>query len=166
MRRVSEQAWETKDLEADNRRQNDLILATIDPETVTDTESNGPDDTRTPSEISNPLKDQQQDVISADEKNLVDGYLKVGRAIRVPLHIRRTLDQYYYLGMDSTKQRDEDQVVAKRPLSEILKNLNNSDTQRPSDPEVIMVDQLWLWIIDKGINSLARISNSQSLTLH
>jgi len=121
-----------------------------------------------------------RDMTSADG-NLINAYLFHGS----PLHIRRTLDQFYYLGMDSTEKRDEDQVVAKPPLSEMLKNITKGgdeahnvgtppDSMLPkifqnlakrkdpapsnvtqgnggsTDPNIIMVDQLWLWIIDQG----------------
>jgi hypothetical protein len=82
--------------------------------------------------------------------------------------------------MDSTEARDEDQVFAKKPISETLKILDNTaklknSSQRAgknshkisgeltramkystnqevgtTDPNIMMVDQLWLWIIDEG----------------
>ncbi|KAF8853541.1 hypothetical protein BDZ45DRAFT_75687 [Acephala macrosclerotiorum] len=53
-----------------------------------------------------------------------------------PLHVRRTLDQYYYHSMLDTKRRDIDQVVSRYQKDQ---NLN---------PKVIsMVDQLWLWVL-------------------
>ncbi|KAK0654156.1 hypothetical protein QBC41DRAFT_60894 [Cercophora samala] len=58
-----------------------------------------------------------------------------------PLHPRRTLEQYYYWTADDTTQRDRQQVVYRA-------------TQMRSDPEaiprVVMVDQLWLWILDEN----------------
>ncbi|KAF7533567.1 hypothetical protein G7054_g6956 [Neopestalotiopsis clavispora] len=53
-----------------------------------------------------------------------------------PLHVRRTLDQYYFLTLDNTSERDRDQVVYRgtRSLS--------------STTRVVMVDQLWMWILD------------------
>ncbi|KAF3015892.1 hypothetical protein E8E14_009873 [Neopestalotiopsis sp. 37M] len=53
-----------------------------------------------------------------------------------PLHIRRTLDQYYFLTLDNTSERDRDQVVYRGTRSLSL-------TTR-----VVMVDQLWMWILD------------------
>jgi hypothetical protein len=56
-----------------------------------------------------------------------------------PLHIRRTLEQYYYWTTEDTGPRDRKQVVYR-------------GTRLRRDPEalprVIMVDQLWLWILD------------------
>ncbi|ETS77767.1 hypothetical protein PFICI_09829 [Pestalotiopsis fici W106-1] len=53
-----------------------------------------------------------------------------------PLHVRRTLDQYYFLTLDNTSERDRDQVVYRGTRSLSL-------TTR-----VVMVDQLWMWILD------------------
>lgn len=56
------------------------------------------------------------------------------------LHIRRTLDQSYFLNLEDTSKRDSDQVVyrATRLPWHIPGNLTR----------VVMVDQLWLWILD------------------
>lgn len=50
-------------------------------------------------------------------------------------HPRRSLDQYYYSKLPDTTQRDRDQVVSK-----YMKDLSG-------EPKMIMVDQLWLWIL-------------------
>ncbi len=61
--------------------------------------------------------------------------------VKRPLHLRRTLDQFYYSHGDDTGDRDYDQVVAKYgPLKE----------GRP----ILTVDQLWLWIIGKSESPL------------
>ncbi|KAI1765767.1 hypothetical protein GGR53DRAFT_488981 [Hypoxylon sp. FL1150] len=65
---------------------------------------------------------------------IVNAYLKSNP----PLHPRRTLDQFFYHGID-TSARDTDQVVY-RYCKE------NND-----EPKVFMVDQLWLWIIGKDL---------------
>ncbi|KAK3059761.1 hypothetical protein LTS18_010107, partial [Coniosporium uncinatum] len=57
-----------------------------------------------------------------------------------PLHIRRTLDQFYYHSID-TAERDQDQVVYR-----YCKN-----PERNLEPKVFFVDQLWLWIIGEGL---------------
>lgn len=56
-----------------------------------------------------------------------------------PLHARRTLDQSYYWKLQNTDGRDEDQVVYR----ETKQGKNILRTSR-----VIMVDQLWLYILD------------------
>lgn len=58
-----------------------------------------------------------------------------------PLHIRRTLDQFYFHTLDDTSARDCDQVV-------------HRGTRGAKDhTRIIMVDQLWLWILDDSILS-------------
>ncbi|KAL9110589.1 MAG: hypothetical protein Q9227_004947 [Pyrenula ochraceoflavens] len=54
------------------------------------------------------------------------------------LHVRRTLDQFFYHGID-TDRRDRDQVVYR-----YCKEQNQ-------EPKVFMVDQLWLWILGNGL---------------
>lgn len=82
---------------------------------------------------------------SANEKNrspdekLIHTYLHQ----KPYMHIRRTLDQYYYHTMKDTTERDEDQVVyryAKKMWPDENESVHN----------ILMVDQLWLWILDGG----------------
>ena len=54
-----------------------------------------------------------------------------------PLHPRRTLDQFFYHGID-TSIRDTDQVVYRYCK------------RHGAEPRLFMVDQLWLWILGKG----------------
>ena len=82
-----------------------------------------------------------------------------------PLHCRRTLDQYGYPSLRNTKVRDRDQILYKRTrpkIDEVPKEFNRSklhgarSTGRKQSTlvmddgvaKVLMVDQLWLWIID------------------
>lgn len=51
-----------------------------------------------------------------------------------PVHIRRTLDQSYYWTLKDTSSRDRDQVVYR--------------ATKDQNPRIVMVDQLWLWILD------------------
>ncbi|CAJ2504127.1 Uu.00g115210.m01.CDS01 [Anthostomella pinea] len=55
-----------------------------------------------------------------------------------PLHPRRTLDQFFYHGID-TSARDTDQVVYRYCKRHSI------------ETKVFMVDQLWLWIIGKDL---------------
>ena len=71
----------------------------------------------------------------ADEK-LILAYLWG----RDPLHVRRTLDQYYYYILRDTTRRDNDQVVSR----ELEKQYGRKQRL------VIIVDQLWLWTLDGG----------------
>jgi hypothetical protein len=85
-----------------------------------------------------------------------------------PVHCRRTLDQYGYPSLRNTSVRDGDQVLYKRTKPEVdpqifkdatTKNklhTNRSLASRRSGTtntdefaaRVLMVDQLWLWIMD------------------
>ncbi|KAI0107804.1 hypothetical protein GGR51DRAFT_142245 [Nemania sp. FL0031] len=70
---------------------------------------------------------------------LIRGYLTpVSPGEAGALQIRRTLDQYYYTHLD-TSHRDKDQVVY-RYSHGILCSIK---------PKLFMVDQLWLWVINK-----------------
>ncbi|EYB22104.1 hypothetical protein FG05_09117 [Fusarium graminearum] len=53
-------------------------------------------------------------------------------------HVRRTLDQYYYHDLESTRERDRDQVLSRSACQKHL----------PAESKVLaMVDQLWLWVL-------------------
>jgi hypothetical protein len=54
-----------------------------------------------------------------------------------PLHVRRTLDQFYFHTLEDTRARDCDQVVHR-----------GTRTALDGTTRIIMVDQLWLWILD------------------
>jgi hypothetical protein len=56
----------------------------------------------------------------------------------LPLHPRRTLDQFYYSHLPDTSERDGDQTVTRMTAGD------------PGGPKLIMVDQLWMWIIDES----------------
>jgi hypothetical protein len=65
-------------------------------------------------------------------EKFLSAYLRDGHQ----LHIRRTLDQYYYHTLPNTEERDKDQVVS-RYYNKFPK-LTRVTT---------MVDQLWLWVL-------------------
>ena len=58
---------------------------------------------------------------------------------RHPLHIRRTLAQYYYT-LENIDIRDKSQIVTRY----------FNDYFPGKKKVVMMVDQLWLWLLDKG----------------
>lgn len=79
-----------------------------------------------------------------------------------PVHFRRTLDQYGYPNLRSTVARDDDQMLWKRTrrparIDEQLREYlepNSDDPDKLDSNEfmngnVLMVDQLWIWIIDE-----------------
>lgn len=79
-------------------------------------------------------------VLTGDDA-LIEGYLRSSPS----LHVRRTLDQFFYHGIDTTK-RDRDQVVYRYCQREGIK------------PRIFMVDQCWLWILGNGL--LRTLENS------
>lgn len=100
------------------------------------------------------------------EHKLIWQYLTSDR----PVHCRRTLDQYGYPSLRNTSVRDGDQILYKRtrsgteadtlPVKEhtmkykLQSSLSSAARQAavPNTPDstakVLMVDQLWLWIVD------------------
>lgn len=74
-----------------------------------------------------------------------------------PLHPRRTLDQSYYGVLKNTQTRDRDQVVYRATTPQRHDCARDEDgkcAQCQEDvkmvPRVIMVDQLWMWILDES----------------
>lgn len=62
----------------------------------------------------------------------------------VSLHVRRTLDQFFYHNID-TRSRDQDQVVYRYQTRRM------TSEESEVDPKVFMVDQLWMWILGKDL---------------
>ncbi|KAL4934327.1 ankyrin repeat protein [Aspergillus undulatus] len=56
------------------------------------------------------------------------------------LHIRRTLDQFFYPNID-TQSRDQDQVVYRY----------QTKGSKTPEPKIFMVDQLWMWILGPSL---------------
>ncbi|KAK3354036.1 hypothetical protein B0T25DRAFT_224469 [Lasiosphaeria hispida] len=72
-----------------------------------------------------------------------------------PLHPRRTLDQSYYGALKSTRARDRDQVVYRGTMPEPHQCVGMDACEQCNDdirkvPRIVMVDQLWLWILDEN----------------
>jgi len=59
------------------------------------------------------------------------------------LHVRRTLDQFFYPNID-TRSRDQDQVVYRYQTKGQYGALW-------SEPKIFMVDQLWMWILGPNL---------------
>jgi hypothetical protein len=57
-----------------------------------------------------------------------------------PLHLRRTLDQFFYTTLADTHDRDRDQVLSKY----------GPDRDKAGARPILMVDQLWLWVLGGG----------------
>lgn len=112
------------------------------------------------------------------ESKIIWQYLKSD----LPLHCRRTLDQFGYPTLRNTAVRDADQVLYKRtkvdkdtPLpqentSKNRKHLGQGIGRQSSIAgahddiiaKVLMVDQLWLWVLDGGKCSI--ISSTDPLS--
>ncbi|KAL1592691.1 hypothetical protein SLS60_011107 [Paraconiothyrium brasiliense] len=84
------------------------------------------------SDFSEIIEADDPNELEEEEKALINAYLYNPPA----LHVRRTLDQYYYHMLESTHERDIDQVVSR--WAQNVKSAMNHN--------ILMVDQLWLWI--------------------
>ncbi|KAJ5131230.1 uncharacterized protein N7515_007269 [Penicillium bovifimosum] len=72
------------------------------------------------------------------DEMLIDAHLS---SSTTSLHVRRTLDQFFYPNID-TQSRDRDQVVYRY------------QTKSPGmgeDPKIFMVDQLWMWVLGSNL---------------
>jgi hypothetical protein len=58
-----------------------------------------------------------------------------------PMHDRRTLDQSYFYNLRKVAYRDDDQVIGQHTL-------RYESEQRDNQRKMMMVDQLWMWVID------------------
>jgi len=79
-----------------------------------------------------------------DDRDIIPLQAYLGDSGTKPLHCRRTLAQFAYYMLDSTESRDMDQVLyrwGRKKLEEIGK---------AEDASVLMVDQLWLWVLHDG----------------
>jgi hypothetical protein len=74
-----------------------------------------------------------------------------------PLHMRRTLEQFYYWTAPDTTGRDKEQVVCRGTRTQ------NEDPDATA--RLVMVDQLWLWILDESESSQSTHAGLQTLTL-
>jgi hypothetical protein len=63
------------------------------------------------------------------------------------LHPRRTLDQFYYSSLRNTSTRDSDQTISKWTGL----GVEQGGRQRAhSSSRLIMVNQLWCWVLDES----------------
>lgn len=73
-----------------------------------------------------------------NDAKLVFAYVHEAR----PLHVRRTLDQSYYYPLP-------DADVRKRDLDQVLYRHTNKFMDMKEKSRILMVDQLWMWIVDE-----------------
>jgi hypothetical protein len=111
---------------------------------------------------------------STSEMSLIKGYLYH----KPPLHVRRSLDEFFYSSLIDEKiiQRDQNQIVFKfgKELNQYMPQNHKShlddtltltqykkhDVHERTEKEeqgyrrgnrpIVMVDQLWMWVIGKG----------------
>lgn len=75
------------------------------------------------------------------DEMLIDAHLS---SSTTSLHVRRTLDQFFYPNID-TQSRDQDQVVYRYQTK-------GPGREGPeTDPKIFMVDQLWMWILGTNL---------------
>jgi hypothetical protein len=68
----------------------------------------------------------------------------------IPLHIRRTLDQYYYDALDSDSSQRKG--VLPRNLDQVTQRFMKSQDQfKNEDSILLMVDQLWMVLLEDGM---------------
>ncbi|KAI1171710.1 hypothetical protein F4777DRAFT_43189 [Nemania sp. FL0916] len=93
------------------------------------------------------------DGIEEDDRNslLIQAYL----GDKFPLHCRRTLDQYTYHMMGNTETRDTTQVMFK--WQKELGNIEKTDAQ---NFPLLMVDQLWLWVLEEDEIVITSLPNT------
>jgi hypothetical protein len=109
-------------------------------------------------------------LIDPPEQYLIGGYLNK----EPPLHVRKSLDEFHCIGaLDALiGELDMDQIVYKHSEKKLQRDdksdaetlvssretVEESSQSTPKEHPIIVVDQLWLWIIDSGQNpfSVAR----------
>lgn len=70
------------------------------------------------------------------------------------LHLRRTLDQFTYHMLGDTEERDNDQVIfrwARKMHKQDARTGNKPPPNKDDDQDgypILMVDQLWIWILE------------------
>ena len=92
-----------------------------------------------------PDKSQSDERYRFEERQ---GYVLRGE--NKPLHVRRTLDQYYYGSLTNTVVRDEDQTISKWTSVKDAQLRKHGKKKATEDSLLLMVDQLWCWVVDES----------------
>lgn len=107
---------------------------------------------------------RQQDTDTTVEQDLYwpRSEEKVGKLV---IHNDLTLDQYYYESLPDTNGRDCDQALGRlfedEQTSSANKGHRSSQPERREaakdkrNPQILTVNQLWLWILDDGMSYLS-----------
>ncbi len=88
-----------------------------------------------------PITRARTEIKAGREAKLLSGYLD--SKLTKPVHCRRTLDQFLYYMLHSTEARDKTQVAYRWAK-------NSAVQAKPKDRPIVMVDQLWLWVLHDG----------------
>jgi len=100
-----------------------------------------PDNTNTPPEVEDLATGSCTDLAYEDKRFYVHLMAKQLLHKTKPLHLRRTLDQWYYsTTCDTSQVRDSDQIVSKF----------GPEKKKKGSRAVLVVDQLWLWLLGDG----------------
>lgn len=105
------------------------------------------------------MKDPYDKRADDDETHfLIRAYLNHAK---LPLHCRRTLDQFTYHMLDNTERRDNTQVMFKSTK----KNTRARPDRTGRCPDkgglpVLMIDQLWLWILEDEKTVITSLPNT------
>jgi hypothetical protein len=79
------------------------------------------------------------------DQNAIWAYLRRD----MPLHIRRTLDQFYYDALDSDTPQKKG--VPPRNKDQVIQRFMKAQEQwKNEDPLMLMVDQLWMVLLEDG----------------
>jgi hypothetical protein len=98
----------------------------------------------------NLIKDDPEPPADGDEWNELPIGAKLLNAYfwaKSPIHDRRTLDQSYYNSLPLTN-------IRKRDLDQVLYRYMEKENVAEEDRRILMVDQLWLWILDTPITKI------------
>ncbi|KAI1359749.1 hypothetical protein F5Y08DRAFT_344349 [Xylaria arbuscula] len=89
---------------------------------------------------------------------------------KLPLHCRRTLDQFAYTMLDNTDRRDRTQVMlrwAKRKNKASRRHDPQGTARQSFDDEnypLLMIDQLWLWVLEDEQTVITSLPNTWTST--
>lgn len=89
--------------------------------------------------------------ISRSYKERADKLARVVNHYDRSIYLPRSLDESYYLGMTETDMqlRDDDQVVSKDWSKRNEKHPHQSEEDFKSSKPIVMVHQMWLWVLDE-----------------
>ena len=88
---------------------------------------------------------------------------------QLPLHPRRSLDQYYYSSLGDTTARDRDQTVSKWTGTELGLDSGPGEHGRDyavHDSLMLIVDQVWAWALENGNIDPAALGHGVSPRFH